>query len=180
MRLVTNPAAVKDAFVLAAIDWAAGGRGQPLVDAAARALAEGLDTPSLRLLAGVSRFAADDDARELAPQVFEELEMTIRPRLSADAIVEGARQRARGFLAGHGAPRTVARELSGMYVSAGYPEELAVSRDWTTGTTCSNTAWSSVARRRSMQRWLTLRRLLPRVGLQRHLLWPTPSCAVCP
>lgn len=46
-------------FTEAAVDWAGGGPGHVIVDAAAAALAEGLDSPSLRVLAGApSRFVA--------------------------------------------------------------------------------------------------------------------------
>lgn len=47
-------------FNEAAIEWAAGGRGQGLVDAAAIALAEGLDSKTLRVLAGAPRRFADE------------------------------------------------------------------------------------------------------------------------
>ncbi len=48
-----------------AIEWAVGGRGQEIVDAAAMALAEGLDSPSLRVLAGAPHSTADEEAAEL-------------------------------------------------------------------------------------------------------------------
>jgi hypothetical protein len=65
-----DPDAVLAAFVDAAVDWAAGRRAQPLVDAAAQALADGLDSPSLRMLAGAPRASADDEAWDLAPAAF--------------------------------------------------------------------------------------------------------------
>ena len=60
-----NP--VLDALAEAGVTWAAGGRGQPLVDAAAEALAAGVDSPTLRVLAGAPRATADEEATELAP-----------------------------------------------------------------------------------------------------------------
>jgi hypothetical protein len=113
-----------DAFTAAAIDWAAGGRGQPLVDAAANALAAGLASPTLRVLAGASHGSADEEASDLAPTVFTELGLDVRERLSTEAKIEGARQQAARFLSGQGSARELARELGGMYASAGYPEEL--------------------------------------------------------
>jgi hypothetical protein len=118
---------VLEAFAEAAVEWAAGGRGQPLVDAAAEALAAGLDSPALRVLAGAPRAAADEETAEVAPLVFEELKITIHERFSAQAVVEGARQRAIRFLNGEGSARTLAGDLWRMYVNAGYPDEL---RDW--------------------------------------------------
>jgi len=112
-------------FREAAIDWAAGGRGQPLVDAAAQALADGLDSPTLRVLAGAPRASAGDEAWELAPDVFEELGLEIPERMSEAAYIAGAVLVGRRFLDGQGTARDVARRLYAMFVSAGYPSELA-------------------------------------------------------
>jgi hypothetical protein len=112
-------------FQEAAIDWAAGGRGQPLVDAAAQALADGLDSPTLRVLAGAPHASADDEARELAPAVFEELGLEIPERMSDAAYIAGAVLVGRRFLDGQGTARDVAKRLYAMFVSAGYPNELA-------------------------------------------------------
>lgn len=95
-----------------------------MVDAAAQALADGLDSPTLRVLAGAPRRAADEEASELAAQVFEELGLPIAARLSSKAIIEGARQRARRFLDGEDSAGALARDLSRMYVAAGYPNDL--------------------------------------------------------
>lgn len=70
---MTGPAGALELFTRAAVDWAGGGRGQPLVDAAADALAAGVDSPTLRVLAGAPRAAADEEATELTLLVFEEL-----------------------------------------------------------------------------------------------------------
>lgn len=114
-------------FRAAAIEWAAGGRGHPLVNAAADALAAGLDSPSLRILAGAPRFSADEEATELAPLVFEELDLLVHARLTSEAIVDGARLKAADFLANGGSPKALADELWRSYVNAGYPGALA---DW--------------------------------------------------
>ena len=114
-----------DAFAEAAVVWAAGGRGQPLVDAAAEALAAGVDSPTLRQLAGAPRASADEEAQDLAPKVFEELGLVIHDRLSSQAVVAGARQLARQFLNSRLPARELARDLYRMYVAAGYPEVLA-------------------------------------------------------
>ncbi|MEZ5216368.1 MAG: hypothetical protein R2715_07210 [Ilumatobacteraceae bacterium] len=113
-----------DAFREAAIAWAAGGRGQPLVDAAAEALAAGLDSPTLRVLAGTPRFSADEEVLELAPVTFAELGLDIETRLSSAAFIEGGRQLARSFLAGDVDARRLTKLLTGLYVEAGYPAEL--------------------------------------------------------
>lgn len=115
-------------FTEAAIDWAAGGRGQPLVDAAAHALTAGIDSPTLRILAGSPHSAADEEATDLAPRVFEELGLTIAERMSAEAMIRGARQRARRFVSEGGSPRALTSDLYGVYVAAGYPDELSA---WT-------------------------------------------------
>lgn len=109
----------------AAIEWAGGARGQVLVDAAAEALAEGLDSPTLRILAGAPRAAADEEATELAPAVFEELGLQIEQRLSPEAMVEAARLIAIDLLAGRWIPREATAALYRMYVASGYANELA-------------------------------------------------------
>ena len=109
----------------AAIEWAGGARGQVLVDAAAEALADGLDSPTLRILAGAPRAAADEEAVELAPAVFEELSLQIEQRLSPAAIVEAARLIALDLLAGHWTPREATAALYRMPIASGHPDELA-------------------------------------------------------
>lgn len=122
---MTGPTGALEWFTRAAVDWAGGGRGQPLVDAAADALAVGVDSPTLRVLAGAPRAAADEEATELAPLVFEELGIRVHDRLSPDAIVEAARQLAARWLEQGGSSRALAKDLWGRYVAAGYPNELA-------------------------------------------------------
>ena len=113
-----------DVFREAAIAWAAGGRGEPLVHAAAEALVAGLDSPTLRVLAGTPHSFADEEAAQLAPATFAELGLDIEPSLSSAALIEGARQLARSFLAGHVDARQLTRLLAGLYVQADYPAEL--------------------------------------------------------
>jgi hypothetical protein len=125
---------VVDRFTEAAVEWAAGGRGRPLVDAAAEALARGLDSPTLGILAAAPRATAEDEARDLAPTVFQELGISVHDRLSPEAIVEGARLRAARFLVGREPARNLARELWGMYVSAGYPDDWMPGAGSMTGT----------------------------------------------
>jgi hypothetical protein len=120
-----EPEASRDRFARAAVEWAGGARGQILVDAAALALAEGLDSPTLRVLAGAPRASADEEATELAPTVFEELGLHVQPRLSAGAIVEAARLVASDLVRCHGTPRSSTSVLCRMYVAADYPAELA-------------------------------------------------------
>ena len=117
-----------DALTEAAVEWAAGGRGRRLVDAAAEALAGGVDSPTLRVLAGAPRATGEEEATELAPTVFHELGIGVHERLSTEAVLAGARQRARAVLAGRESPRVLARDLYAMYVSTGHADQLA---DWT-------------------------------------------------
>lgn len=112
-------------FIDACTEWAAGGRGLLLVDAAATALAEGLDSPTLRVLAGAPSGLADQEAVELATDVFTELGITIEERLSRAAIVRGAQLIAREFLAAPDPnPRDLVRRLFRMSIDADYPAEL--------------------------------------------------------
>jgi hypothetical protein len=119
-----EPDPVSAAFREAAIDWAAGGRGQPLVDAAAEALAQGLDSPSLRLLAGAIKRTSDEEASELAPATFAELGLDVPVRLSTEAVIAGARRMAMKFAADPVNPRAFARDMWRMYVQAQYDSEL--------------------------------------------------------
>jgi hypothetical protein len=119
-----------DTFEREALAWAAGGRGKPLVDAAANALANGLDSSSLRMLAGATSKAADEEADEWAARAFEELGLTIHERFSSKAIVEFARLRATEFLQSKGtngeeSPRLLAAELYRYYVASEYDDRLA-------------------------------------------------------
>ena len=105
--------------------WAAGGSGKALVDAAAQALVDGLDSPLLRFLAGATAVAADRDALDWAQRVFDELGLTIHERGSSQAIIVAARVLGAEFLSsGFDAPR-FAGELYRMSVQAGDPDELA-------------------------------------------------------
>jgi hypothetical protein len=105
--------------------WAAGGSGKTLVDAAAEALVEGLDSPSLRFLAGATAVAADREALDWAPRVFDELGLTVHERGSPLAIIVAARVLGAEFLRfGFDAPR-FAGELYRLSVQAGDPDELA-------------------------------------------------------
>lgn len=108
----------------AAIEWAAGGRGQVIVDAAATALAADVDSPTLRMLAGAPHVSADEEARELAPQAFRELGLEISERLSPEAYIESARQHAHNFLAGQMSARELTGHLAGFYIAAGCPTDL--------------------------------------------------------
>ena len=115
-----------DAFADAAVAWAAGGDARLLVAAAADALVAGLDTPTLRVLAGAPRATADQEAIDLAPVVFEELGLRVHDRMSTEAFVDGARHLARRFVARGGSARELARAIYRMYAAADYPHELIV------------------------------------------------------
>lgn len=111
----------------AAVEWAAGGRGQPLVDVAADAVASGLDSPSLRMLAGATRVKADEEAAEFGPDAFQELGIAVNTWRSDAAILDVARMRAEDFLNGIGSPRSLAAEMYRLYVAARWSSEL---HDW--------------------------------------------------
>lgn len=115
----------RERFARAAIEWTGGARGQVLVDAAAQALVDGLDSPTLRILAGSPRAAADEEATEFGPLVFEELGIRIEPRLSQAAIIEAARLMASDLLTGRWTPRGATAALYRMYVASDYASELA-------------------------------------------------------
>ena len=83
-----EPGNPSDRFDRAAIEWPGGARGQDLVDATALALAEGLDSPTLRVLAGAPRASADDEVTDLAPTAFDELHLRVQPCISAAALVD--------------------------------------------------------------------------------------------
>jgi hypothetical protein len=112
-------------FRLAAVEWAAGGRGQPLVDAAAEALVDGIDSPSLRVLAGTIRISADLETKELAPTVFAELGLSIDERMTPQAMLTYAKQAAQQFLTFGGQPRVLAEALYRAYIDSGYVAELS-------------------------------------------------------
>jgi hypothetical protein len=121
-----------EAFRRAALSWAAGGRGKPLVDAAANALAEGLDSPSLRMLAGATAVAADEEADEWAARTFAELGLDIHARFSSEAIVAFARLRAWEFLRSRG---TISEESPRALAAEFYVTQLRLNTpmNWTSG-----------------------------------------------
>jgi hypothetical protein len=123
---VTTQTDALSSFYCAALEWAAGGRGQAIVDAAANALVDGLDTPALRFLAGATHSAADSEAPEWVPKAAAELGLTIPERLSTDAYIRASRLHASRFLADRADPRSFAQTGYRLYVAAGYPAELAV------------------------------------------------------
>jgi hypothetical protein len=92
----------------AAVEWAAGGRGRPLVDAVVNALVAGADTPALVLLAGATRALADEEAAEFAPRMFDELGLVVHERHSEAAYLAAARLEARRFLEKGGSGRSLA------------------------------------------------------------------------
>lgn len=90
---------------------------------AAQALAEGLDSPSLRELAGLSR-GEYREARELLDQVVDELGL---PKLPDDdqAVWEVVRSYARCIVSGATAPVDGAHAIAWHAGSLGFPEPLA-------------------------------------------------------
>ncbi len=112
-------------FEEAAIEWAGTGYGKPLVDAAVAALMEGLDTRSLRVLAGAPARFADEEASDIAVDVFDELGLTVAEKHSEDAYVALARLEAQRFLDNGGSARALAVELWKLYQNSNYREELA-------------------------------------------------------
>lgn len=111
-------------FEETAIEWAGTGYGAPLVDAAVAALMEGLDTPTLRVLAGAPMRFADEESSEHAPSVFEELGLSIQEKHSSDALIALAKLKAQRFLEGVGSARTLSADLWMLYVNSGYQTEI--------------------------------------------------------
>ena len=112
------------AYEEAAIEWAATAYGKPLVDAAVVALQDGLDTPALRVLAGAQARFADEEASELAPEVFEELGLNIPEKRSEEAYIALGRLKAECFLTSGTSPRALASEITSLCIDADYPAEL--------------------------------------------------------
>lgn len=112
-------------FKDAALTWAGTGYGKPLVDAAVDALAAGLDSPTLRILAGAPARFADEEATEYGPDTFDELGLDVPEKHSTEAYLELAKLKARRFLAGEGSARGVSIELWQLYQQADYCSELA-------------------------------------------------------
>lgn len=113
-------------FRSAAVEWAAGGDGASLVDAAAQALVDGLDSPNLRMLAGARSADAEDEADEYGPLAFAELELDIPPRSSRDAVLACAVQIARRVVSGAEPARPGAQAIYRLFVRSRYEaDELA-------------------------------------------------------
>jgi len=112
-------------FEEAAIEWAGSGYGKPLVEAAVRALTVGLDTPTLRILAGAPAKFADEEASECAEDVFDELGLLVPQKLTDDALVALAKLKAKRFLASGDSPARLADEISALHTQAGYRSELS-------------------------------------------------------
>jgi hypothetical protein len=113
-------------FHYAALEWAGGSGGQVVVDAAALALVEGLDTPALCYLAGTTRLYADEEAEEWAPKAAAELGLCLPERRSIEAYVQVTRLYASRFLTNPNDPRSFARTGYQLCVAANYPPELNV------------------------------------------------------
>ena len=108
----------------AGFEWATTAYGKPLVEAAVVALQAGLDTPSLVLLAGAAARFADEEASELAPEVFEELGLDIPLKHSGQAFIAFGRLKAEQFLAAGTSPRGLASEITSLCISSAYENEL--------------------------------------------------------
>ncbi len=113
--------------------WAATGHGQPMVDGAAAALVAGVDSPTLRILAGAPARSADQEATELAGDVFAELGLALPTKFSEEAYVALARLKAQQFLDGELSARQLANELWGIYSASDDNPALAAASglgDW--------------------------------------------------
>ncbi|SES23623.1 hypothetical protein SAMN04487983_103754 [Streptomyces sp. yr375] len=94
-----------------------------VVDAACEALVAGLDSPGLRILAGLTRAEAYYEVADLLPAVLEELGLVFPPLGSVTGQEASARAAARRLLAGELTPRAFTRHIYGCY---GY--ELPLTR----------------------------------------------------
>ncbi|MBV1941233.1 hypothetical protein KUF83_32420 [Streptomyces sp. BV286] len=86
--------------------WSTGdARASDVVNAACDALAAGLDSSGLRILAACTRADADYDVHALLPEALEELGLTFYPVASEVGQEAAARALARRMLAGELTPR---------------------------------------------------------------------------
>lgn len=86
-------------------------RAEEVVRAACDALVAGLDGPALRILAACTRAEADEEVRELLPEVLGELGLVFYPLDGEAAREHAVRLLARWFLAGGTSPREFTRRL---------------------------------------------------------------------
>jgi hypothetical protein len=95
--------------------------GEELPDLAAHLLAQEVDTPAVRELAGLHRPTVRD-AGHLFNRILADLD---RPSMSvANAAAVIARYLARRAISGEMSPREIAYQAASLYESAGYPHEL--------------------------------------------------------
>ncbi|WP_344443260.1 hypothetical protein [Kitasatospora nipponensis] len=106
------PPSAADALQHRAILWSIGAiRAHDVVSTACDALAGGLDSPALRILASRSRNEADYEVPEILPVVLEELGLTHYPPGSAAGQEAAVRVLANQMLAGELTPRELAFQV---------------------------------------------------------------------
>ncbi|WDM16015.1 hypothetical protein J3S85_33680 [Streptomyces lavenduligriseus] len=95
-----------------AVLWSIGeARAQDVVEVACAALVAGLDSPTLRVLAGCTRAEAEYDVPDLLPVVLDELGLVFYPRDSEAGREAAARALAHQLLAGRLTPRELALRI---------------------------------------------------------------------
>ena len=107
-----------------ALFWAIGRiPSEDIADAATSALVDGVDSPTLALLAGLTPREAVEQVPELLPRALSELGMPIPPRDSDEAKVEAACEFAHKLVKGDLAPREAAGTIYKLFLP-GYPDEV--------------------------------------------------------
>jgi hypothetical protein len=97
---------------------------EDLVAAALRALAAGVDSPTLPMLAGLERYEARESVRELLPTVLKELGIALPPADTFDSDLMVAQVFAHRILAGAITPRQGATMIYGLFGGFGCPDEV--------------------------------------------------------
>lgn len=111
--------------------WSIGAASpQAVVRCACDALVAGLDTPSLRILAGLTRAEADNDMPDILPAALAELGLDYYARGASDGQQAAVRVLAAQAVSGSLTPRALAAEIH-RYLGHGLPlaERLAALDD---------------------------------------------------
>ncbi|MGW6972651.1 hypothetical protein [Streptomyces sp. NPDC054952] len=108
-------AAADDLQDLAAL-WSMGeARAHDVVEVACAALVAGLDSPTLRILAGYTRAEAENEVPHLLPAVLDELDLVYYPRGSEAGREAAVRALAHQLSAGELTPRELASRVHQLF-----------------------------------------------------------------
>ncbi len=115
-----------EAFRDAAIEWAATGYGQPLVDAAGALIVAdpAIESEALVMLAGAPARLADEEAHAYAAAASSDVGVDLADPQSPEAYRAFGRLLARRFLAGAGSERDLARKVRRLWIDSDYSGPL--------------------------------------------------------